>query len=420
MSNDPRTPSYWLGAYNASPRLKFTIILILSVLIIVARRWPQFVHPDVWVEDGVRVIPDFARYGWAGLFIPVSGYLVVPAKLVSFLALSISFIHYALISTILATVVQAACVAVIACAPTILKGRTLCALALLLIPTGPEVFALPIYTIWWTALLIVPALLWSSSSDIFIRSLLLAISGLSSPFVVFLLPLFIVRALYERTKTEYIVTLITLSLSAVQVAFILSTIGNPSTLGESLSQTDWLISDYFGLPLYNLSHLGGLSIDGSFIMGSMVLLILLVGFFGLKAEDRPKYILLGLLLVFALASSVSRVPVNAPHPLLAGPRYFFYPITFIIWMLIYLAIGAPKILSSFAALMIGSYIPALFLDFNFSLQVPNVKWSKQVRACTKAETYTFAIQYGYPSVQWEMTMDGADCRRLVAQSLIGR
>jgi hypothetical protein len=84
-------------------------------------------------------------------------------------------------------------------APTSLKGKSLCALAVLLNPNGAEVYVVPLYSFWFAGLLVALALLWDkdaqSVTQRFLRSAFILIGGLSSPLVVPLAPLFLLRAI---------------------------------------------------------------------------------------------------------------------------------------------------------------------------------------------------------------------------------
>lgn len=179
--------------------LSVSSIFLISFLVIIIRRWSQIEHPAVWVEDGKYVVPDLLTYGWKSIFYPLNGYLIIPSKFCSWLALKISFIHYDIISTFLACIIQAACVAVIGCAPCVLPAQYALAAAAVLVPTNTEVFGLPLYVFWWTTLLLFPALFWRGNNP-FKQTLLVVLGGTSSPVVVALLPAFIYSSIKRKEK----------------------------------------------------------------------------------------------------------------------------------------------------------------------------------------------------------------------------
>lgn len=390
---------------------RFCIVLVLAAIIIAGRRWFQFVHPDVWVEDGTLVIPSYVEHGWFGLFTPVAGYLIIPAKLVSFIALSITFVHYAFVSTVLATIVQASCVAAIASAPTMLPARIVCAFAVVFLPSGTEVFGLPVYTFWWTTLMLFVALLWNSDGYFGTRVALLAVGALSSPFVIAMVPIFAVRAAVERRRSDIIVCVWAVVFAVIQAYYVMRENAASGNLITSLLNIKVLISKYFGTALFSLS------IHGAGAFGFLLISFLLLGFFTMTRKDRLAYFLLGLCLGAAIVSSVARVPVTAPHPLLAGPRYFFFPLIITIWMLIWIAFRSRRSWAVVSSTFLGAYIPSLAVDFFFAQQVAKQPWSQQVQTCMTSESYTFDIQYGLPFIHWQTTLSGQDCRRLASSAL---
>ena len=397
-----------LGRDGANAIYRFIMIFAIAALGIVLRRWEQFIHPGVWVEDGSAVLPSFVEHGWAGLFLPVQGYLVVPCKIVSYTALQLSFNQYALISTVLATAVQAACVGAVACAPTVLPARRMLALAVVLLPTGPEAFGLPIFVLWWTTLLIFLALFWRADTSQWPRIASLMIGALSSPMIILLLPLFILRAAIERRRSHIFATGWAIALATIQAAVILREQARQVSPFSALTQPDLLISKYLGTALY------GLDMNGAALLGCIMIAVLVGGLFTLPTSERFSYLLLGLCLGCAILSSVARVPVDAPHPIFAGPRYFFYPITCILWMLVWITARSRRRPAALvAAAFIGAYVPLLARALPFRDQVPVLAWPKQVKACARADTYTFQLEFA----GWKTTLRGEDCRRLIRQSL---
>lgn len=385
----------------------FCGMTLLAGAIIVARRWLQFEHPDVWVEDGVKVIPSYVHYGLFGLFVPARGYLIIPSKVVSYLALMITFKHYAFLSTVLATAVQAACVGAIAVSPTYLRMRWLCALAVVLIPTGTEVFALPLYTFWWTTILGLLALLWTEERQK-TRLAFILIAGFSSPLLIALAPLFALRAVVERRTSEIMATCVAGIVSALQVWLILSRPADKNYLMDSVANWKMVIAKYLGTALY------GLGIHGAGLFGIALAAFLIAGLFIVPRKDRLPYFLLGAALGVSIISSLVRVSVTAPHPYLAGPRYFFFPLITTLWMLIWIASTNHRIAQAIAGLFLLAYMPSLIHDFDGPLWKPVKPWKEQVAACIKTQgPYRFDIQYGFPpGYTWHLVLNGSDCRDL--------
>lgn len=390
---------------------RFAEVFLLAVVIIVIRRWPQFAHPAIWIEDANTVLPELVREGWPAIFSPTGGYLIVPSKLVSYLALRLSFSHYALLSTIISTAVQAACAGLIAIAPSRLPAKTACALAVLLVPVGVEVFAIPLHAFWWTNLLLFPALLWHGQKQTAARAAFVFVGGLSSPLIVILSPMFALRAGWRWNRSEYLIMVIVGVLAALQLAVVLSSPHQQSSVVESLKLPAVLISKYFGTAAYQFdAHLARR-------LGWVMLLALAGGIVAIPRSDRPWYGLLAFCLAGAVVASVARVPVQAPHPLLAGPRYFFYPTVLVLWMLIWITARGRWLSTRCAALLaICTFTPALAVNFNYAAEKPLTAWEDQVVACAASATnYTFDAQF---SELWHVTFSGEVCRQLIAASII--
>ena len=183
----------------------FTIFLIL----LASRRWMQLIIPQVWDEDGTQIIPGFITHGWASLFTPVNGYLIMVPKLISAISLTISFSHYPIISTIIVWLFIASIGLAIVLSPTSLKGKLSCAILMLSIPSDPEVFGLPLYTFWWSSILLFLVSLWNEKNQTLgWRLAFLLIGGLSSPMIVLILSILYLRVFWYRSlRSEWVVAL---------------------------------------------------------------------------------------------------------------------------------------------------------------------------------------------------------------------
>lgn len=393
--------------------LRAAAVFTIAAVLIAIRRWPQLVSPDVWVEDGTLVIPSFVNHGWIGLFDPVAGYLVIPSKFISFVALNITFSHYAMASTILAIIAQASVIAIIAIAPTLLSAPFLAALLVVLLPTGSEVYALPSYSFWWTSLLTFVGLLWRGDRLTVARSAAILIGGLSSPIVILLFPIFFLRALISRNRTDCISFIISFFSALIQGIAVVNQHASAASPLDILRNLPMLISKYFGTALYSIDQ------HGAGVFGLIVISTLGLGILALPRAERFGYALLGACLLAAVLTSVLRVPVSAPHPLLAGPRYFFFPLILIGWMLLVLAVHGRRVVSLAAMFIAGAYVPSFAADFVYEPQIPKRPWSQQVAECLmSSSSFTFDIQYGLPNIPWSVTLSGDDCRKLQSNALV--
>lgn len=330
------------------PIVKFFFLLAVILLVLFFRRPLQFIHPDVWVEDGTVFIPDSLNYGFAAIWRPINGYLIVIPRLINWVAFQLSLEAYPQISTVLGVLCNIATFFSVIFFPTILTRRVFCALAIFLIPIFPEVYVLPSYTFWLCSVVLIALVVWhpdaQSRNKTIFRSLVLILCGLSTPFIVFLSPLFFIRALMIKTWHEFTLFTVAAGVSLIQLLTALTTLKQPTQLSLNDINFDFfrvLSIKFFG---YYLAS----PISNEFAFALSLLLIVYLSILATclttsilerrkSAEDvRNNQILLLLyfVLIIAIFSSIARLPLFMPHPLFAGPRYFFLPYLVISWILL--------------------------------------------------------------------------------------
>ena len=158
---------------------------ILLMVLLATRRWQQLISPQVWSEDAVQILPSFINDGWSSLLLPVNGYLIAIPKIISFISIKISFLYYPIISTIISWLLIISVGISIMLSPTKLQQRTVCAISVFIIPSDPEVFGLPLYTFWWSGLILFLLTLWDEKDSRLIwRVFILVMCGLSSPIII--------------------------------------------------------------------------------------------------------------------------------------------------------------------------------------------------------------------------------------------
>jgi hypothetical protein len=90
---------------------------------------------------------------------------------------------------------------------------TAAVVALLIVPTDPEVFAVAESAFWWAGIFLILALLWDGARGWhWLRASYLLLDGLSTPVIAPIAALLMLRAAVDRRKSEYIATAIALSL----------------------------------------------------------------------------------------------------------------------------------------------------------------------------------------------------------------
>lgn len=398
--------------------LPFRISLFSALLVV--RSQARLFHPQVWVEDGAVThvgsnIGDFVTHGPAALFRPVNSYLVLLPKLVSGLSLLISFSHYAAISTVLSCAVTVFAVTLVASSKTQLRGGTLLGVLALMVPSDPEVFALPIYTFWWAALLLFAAILWEKDSrDLKWRLPIVWIGGLSSPIIVGIAPVFLLRAyLYRKTCQEWAVSASAIVCAMVQFVFL----NNSGLMGSApgaitATKLAHVVPTFFG------NYLLGNLIPGP--VGLRIAGVALAAFAAValaRSWAKFQYCCLAALFLIVVLMTMRRVDIAILHPRLAGPRYFFLPFILISWLMAQVISGGSSRYWKIAgwviiAASLANAVPVL------SRKQDDLYWRQHVLSCPWFERYSIPIEYdGRASHVLHLQLTGEECRALLSRDL---
>ena len=404
--------------FNDRTVLKQISFIAIVVALLILRRPQQLIHSAVWDEDGTIIFRHLLDYGYSTFFIPFNGYLNSIAKLINFLSLSVSFSFYPEVSTFLAIVFDTLVVLMVAYSPTVLRWKKVAALFVIVAPFNAEVYLLPLYTFWFAGLLLILAVLWemqpSSTKWFSARMLFILVGGTSSPLVVILLPLFLARALFLRTKQELATLLLAILVSLPQEAHILK--AHAATIPSfSLNEFRTIFNLFFGQLFFNFV---GNSFYFWLLTISAVLLICFASYVMMSNRAYKNITLATILLlaciVTAIMASALKVDVKILDPYLAGPRYFFYPYICIGFYLCFL--GGTNLNYFYKAipivlllLAVGSGIP------RYSRTHSDCQWRHFVsRGLTERNTtINFPIEYdGNADSRWNLPLTNDECSRL--------
>lgn len=400
-------------------RLAFRISLFSALLVV--RSQGRLLHPQVWVEDGAVThvgsnIGDFVTHGSAALFRPINGYLVLLPKLVSGLSLLISFSHYAAISTILSCAVIVFAVALVASSKTHLRGGLLLGILVLMVPSDPEVFALPMYTFWWATLLLFATLLWQRDSrDLKWRLPIVWIGGLSSPVIVGIAPLFMLRAyLYRKAWHEWAVSASVFICAIVQFA-----VWQYSSIRESAPGTITLAKLAHVVPTFFGNYLVGNLLPGH--LGLWIAGIALAAFAAVvlaRSQARLQYGCLAVLFFIAVLMTMRRVDLGILNPRTAGPRYFFLPFILISWLMAQVISngGSRYWRAAGWVIIVASVVNAVPV---LSRKQDDLYWRQHVLSCPWFERYSIPIEYdGRAAKALQLPLTGEQCRALLSRDLL--
>ncbi len=296
-----------------------------------------------------------------------------------------------------------------AISPTKLVGKWLCAIALFCIPSDPEVFGLPLYTFWWASILLFLVVLWDEKSErTDWRLFVVVVGGLSSPVIVMTLPVLYFRIfLIKDRKRELLVAFVATMIATCQLYYILS--GSATSIPHLSSIVSNVTPTFFGSAIYISDEANRYyRVAGDYILFIFLAVIAII--------DRRNIQIWGLIYLLAgsIALSVSRVDPTIIHPVLAGPRYFFYPFIIISWMLIQTTFNNRSwwIRSFSITFLIGmayNAIPA------WSRGHDDLNWKSHIASCPHFESYKIPIQFdGNKASAWSLSLDKHSCHRALS------
>ena len=318
------------SARRAASVLPLSCIAI-GLLVLMARRTDQLMDPQVWAEEGVQIIPSFLEHGPSAFLTPVNGFLVTTPRMISFLALALGGLeHYPGVSTAFGLLLTGAVFAWIGTAPLILRGNALLPLAVALVPSDVEVFVVPLLTFWFAGLALFSLALWrpEDSSRLGARLAIAVVGGLSNPVVVLLAPVSVVKAIVTRARHEALVAAALVAPALLQL-WLVHSLPRGATI-PAAADAFVVVARFLGYPLL-LGFTSEPSQGWIWAAGAMhaaALLAVLV-----PAQSRARRLaLVGLFLLSAGSSILRHDPPTVMHPVLAGPRYFFFPFVFLSWV----------------------------------------------------------------------------------------
>lgn len=368
------------------------------------------------------VLKDYIDHGVWSFIHPLQGYLVLPTRFINIISFKLCFTHYPLVSFVFTVIFTWIVIAAVALAPTHLKHPRLCALVALLIPTGPEVFGVPLYSFWWGTLLLFLSLLWREDVHPRVRAVFLFVGGLSSPMIIPVSFLFLLKFFYLKTRLELVFVLVAFSLLCVQ-SFFLWWWGTESMLAQyDLSTLNIIASKFFGWFLFREWVFLGVNHSCAQFAGFALILALVVFVFRTYRRGDLKIDLVILFFLFGLSilSSVSRIDVKILQPENVGARYFFFPWIVLLWILIqFLAHERTGHLKLF---FLTTIIVAVMMNNQggFSRHHEPLSWKENLELCQESTTplYEFPVHTtGKIEHAWSIQLTSDDCRRLVDSSL---
>ena len=330
------------------------LMSVVCILLSLLRHPGQFKHPQFWVEDSYLFF--YSRNGSLSFLLePVAGYLLLPQKLLAlgfqFFAIDAQPLLYFITAILgLVAVVWSICVI-----PSRLPYSCLFAFAILLTPSGGEVYGKFLYLLWIIPLSALFLLFRDPSTKTILTLvfdvLIVLVAGLSGPLLLVLSPLFLFSYLRDRSLYNLSLLATVITTSAIQLCVIgqhripelaLSTISHG--LIEVFFQT--FLGKYL-TPTAAVSP----------ILGLMIFSILILIVVDLKPESRFDGLLwlYACLLTAGAAIADKHQLISSLNPINTGARYFYIP---------YISLSCFLLLALIRANRIGQAVSAIALSLS--------------------------------------------------------
>lgn len=363
------------------------------------------------MEEGVVILPAYIERGVLSLVDPVSGYLILVSKLVLLLGLKLSAAWALEIAVALSVAFSCPVVVAIALSPTHLRWPFLCALAVLIVPTGPDVFGVPLMTFWWAGFLPILALLWDHARGRQgLRYAFIVIGGLSSPLIVPVAALQAVRALCEREKAEYRAAVLATVIAAVQIVAI----------ARSPEQRLGGVAHDVASPLEGLNVFAGYAFFGPrygayFPSGLAVIALLVACAWPIRSKLTHHFALLTAMLFAVIVTSALRAGLDLHSPTGYGPRYFLYPYTTLAWSALWIAALSPLLIR---AVLVGAWLAGPILTFrHLSATAEPGHWRERIAECVSSGQAVLPVPVLSYFEIWRVTLTRAQCETLIGRAL---
>lgn len=387
-SNTPIPPAAsvrkWRAAiFELSPTKQAFIIGGIIISLLAVKKTDAFTNPQFWAEDGRVFFAQAKLQGWASLHAAYAGYLHTWLRLIANCAdvLPAGWIPAAYNY---ASALGTALVAVRLFSPRVnLPGKPWLALALVLVPHTGEVMVTLTNLQWITAFLLIIQLMmddaktrWTQTGDI----LILALTGITGPFSLILLPLFGWRYLQDRSRGRLVNLVVIAFTSAIQLGCVyrsnpLTQTAAPFDLQHYLPilSRRLIVADFY--PVQLSRHFSALTLN---LIG-VAAVALLIGVAANKSNLRSQKWMLGYIIIALIATSSFKARLDRldTDDFYNADRYFYIPKILVLWILV-MEWRAPRWRWACLALLTISLLASLY---NFrSPPLIDQKWNDYAKS----------------------------------------
>ena len=405
-----------LGAGALMPRQAVLYLCGLSFALVLVARCPAMIlHPEFWGEDGVIWYADAYTSGWHSLFIPKSGYLQTISRLVALAAQAFPllwapglFVAAALIvQTLTATFVVSTRMSTVWPSTS---GRVLFAFIYVALPNSSETYLNLTNAQWHLAILAFLVLVSRPATSRLGRALdlgALALSGLSGPFCLFLLPIAIWQLRDDPSAAQLQRGVVIAIACGIQGSFLVTTIGDSRStapLGASMGALAHIVAVQILLGgllgarvMSRMIHTTPFNSDGAVIAVALAGLLLCIVALWRAPRVLPKAVVFGGPM---LAAALWRPQVSETLPqwsLMANPwggqRYYLIPILIWIGVVLTLATERNRGLRYLGSMLVLLLFAGIFADWSYTLQPTNfAQKAREFALAPPGTTTEFALR----------------------------
>jgi len=333
--------------YQDFPASFVCLFFIISAVIICSRRIDIIVNPQLWAEDGAIWLSTIYNQGfWTGILSPQNGYYQSISRCSYGLGLLFGLQYAPLVANVIAIAIRCSLAAFWVSKRfdfIDMKYRVLLTFYFLLMPNLAEGYVNITNAHWYLSLYLLSVLLANPASSFggkFHDMLVLLLSALSGPFVIFITPCLAIKRYYERggilagLKKVNLFDIVMVLCFCVQFIAILTTSAgtrSPAPLGASIFglfeilQNRVFLASFFDLSLILSWKPGHVAII-IFVLSNLAAIL----YFAFVGNWRVKISILFPVLMLSFALAKPMISDTQPQwpPMIntaGGERYFYLP-----------------------------------------------------------------------------------------------
>jgi hypothetical protein len=335
-------------------------ITFLAVALIAVRKSDSLTNPQFWAEDGAIFFLEGEHYGgWNLLLSPYAGYLLLIPRLIAAFGAWVPLLHVPAFYAWSALAITGGVAWWLQSPRLNIPGGAVAALALAAVPHTGEVY-LTLSNVQWITALGLFALVLADDAKTpatrFSELALLTVVGLTGPFILLTLPLFLWRTWNRRSPWSFVLLGTALACAAAHIPSLLARV-------PDVTAAPWV-------PLHHAAIIGRRVVVTLFFGTTpfpeiLCAALAIATFTGLtfmlwrrRAIMPPALIVLTFaVLVLAATGYKERPDTWTLSELTNGDRYFFIPKILVLWLLAALALtSGPRLRPVFFSLLILPFV----------------------------------------------------------------